>query len=110
MKNRKPTKEGNEKEMTPKSTPKKKKKEVSIDEKEAKQKKNSTNGRKCAPEKKDDRKIPRVYTRKMKNKRKRRRHQPLYFKPLIECKFVLNFIIIHTHYTILLNYGNCQTK
>lgn len=59
-------------------------KQVSIDAKETKKEKR---GRLCA-DKKDDKKAlsPRKFIRKSKLKRRRKRHDPLYFGPLIECK------------------------
>lgn len=60
------------------------KKQVSIDTKENKKGKR---GGKVAVEKKEEKKFaPRKFIRKSKLKRKRKRHDPLYFGPLIECK------------------------
>lgn len=68
---------------TPSREPKPKK-QVSIDVKEGKKGKRG----KFAAEKKEDKKIfsPRKFNRRSKLKRKRKRNDPLYFGPLIECK------------------------
>lgn len=68
---------------TPSREPKSKK-QVSIDARETTKKR----GGKLAAEKKDEKKAfaPRKFSRKSKLKRRRRRHDPLYFGPLIECK------------------------
>lgn len=67
---------------TPSREPKAKK-QVSIEAKETKKR-----GGKFAADKKDEKKVfaPRKFSRKSKLKRRRRRHDPLYFGPLIECK------------------------
>lgn len=57
------------------------KKQVSIDTKESKK------GKRTKPKEKEEKKLsPRKFIRKSKLKRKRKRHDPLYFGSLIECK------------------------
>lgn len=59
------------------------KKQVSIDTKENKRRKK---GKQAADKKEEKKFSPRKFTRKSKLKRRRKRHDPLYFGPLIECK------------------------
>lgn len=67
---------------TPSREPKAKK-QVSIDAKEGKKERRG----KHAADKKEEKKFPpKKFSRKSKLKRKRKRHDPLYFGPLIECK------------------------
>lgn len=61
------------------------KKQVSIDAKESKKERRG----KHAADKKEEKKFPpKKFSRKSKLRRKRKRHDPLYFGPLIECKWV----------------------
>lgn len=68
---------------TPNREPKAKK-QVSIDAKETRKEKRG----KFLADKKDEKKAfsPKKFSRRSKLKRKRKRHDPLYFGPLIECK------------------------
>lgn len=68
---------------TPNREPKAKK-QVSIDAKETRKEKRG----KLLADKKEEKKTfsPRKFSRRSKLKRKRKRHDPLYFGPLIECK------------------------